>query len=194
MKTTFFASLPLLMVVQSSAFGQPIQQTINSSLCISKASTAKPGGVMDPDNVVPLAVRAIEALKRLEGRVVIYRSLADFEEHGKLAHVPFDTFAAEVRCVLAEVEPLLSRLPRGRLKSEITNTLYSYRDGMFWWGEFYRPRVVHASALSFAKDKYELSKAAYAATIPYTVAIHWRHASKYLKRAEALIDACEYGP
>jgi hypothetical protein len=31
------------------------------------------------------------------------------------------------------------------------------------------------------------TEAAFSATIPYTVAIHWRHASKYLKRAELLI-------
>src|SRR5712691_4214766 len=131
-----------------------------------------------------LAARAITALKRLDRDVLVYRSLGDFEESSKLARVSFETFRNDLQEVTAKVEPLLSRLPQGKLKTEITNSLDSYRDGAFWWQKIDQPRVVHVSALAFADNTRTRSDAAFLSTVPYTVAIHWRQARKYLKRAE----------
>ena len=135
-----------------------------------------------------LATRTIAALKRLENMVLVYDSLADFEANGKLARVSFEDFNKEVRSVIKEVERLISRLPESRLKVQITNALYSYRDGAFWWGKIDQPRIINASAFSSIAANDAAPDAALASTIPYTVVIYWRHAQKYLRRAEALIS------
>ena len=80
-----------------------------------------------------LAARVITALKRLDSEVIVYRSLGDFEAEGKPAPVPFAQFANDLQAVTNEIEPMLSRMPQSRLKTEITNALDSYRDGPFWW-------------------------------------------------------------
>jgi hypothetical protein len=134
-----------------------------------------------------LAARAITALKRLDSEVIVYRSLGDFEAEGKLARVPFRQFANDLQLVTNEVEPMLSRMPQSRLKTEIANTLDSYRDGAFWWQKIDQPRVVHVSALTSTQTRTS-SDSAFLATVPYTVAIHWRQANRYLKRAEEMID------
>jgi hypothetical protein len=134
-----------------------------------------------------LAARAITALKRLDSEVIVYRSLGDFEAEGKLARVPFRQFANDLQLVTNEVEPMLSRMPRSRLKTEIANTLDSYRDGAFRWQKIDQPRVVHVSALTSTQTGTS-SDSAFLATVPYTVAIHWRQANRYLKRAEEMID------
>ena len=135
-----------------------------------------------------LAARCITALKRLDDEVLVYRSLGEFEENGRLARVSFAAFTNELGKVTAEVEPMLSRLPQGRLKTEISNTLASYRDGAFWWEKIDQPRVVHVSALTSTGGSSTPSDAVFLSTIPYTVAIHWRQAGRYLKRAEELMN------
>jgi hypothetical protein len=134
-----------------------------------------------------LTTRAIAALKRLDRDVLVYRSLGDFEESGKLARVSFEVFKNDLREVTEEVEPLLSRLPQSRLKTEISNALDSYRDGAFWWQKIDQRRVVHVSALAFAENTRTPSDAVFLSTVPYTVAMHWRQAGRYLKRAEELM-------
>lgn len=133
-----------------------------------------------------LAARALSALQQLRSQVIVYRSLGDFETAGKLARVPFARFANDLLAVTNEVEPMLSRMPQGRLKTEITNALDSYRDGAFWWQKIDQPRVVHVSALTSTPTRTS-SDSVFMATVPYTVAIHWRQANRYLKRAEELI-------
>lgn len=128
--------------------------------------------------------KAIAALKRLENAVIVYRSPADFEDSGKLARVSLRTFEQKLVEVVNEVEPVLSRMPASKIKWELTNALNSYRDGLFWWSQIDQPRVVHVSSLAAseaARSKYD---AAFLSTIPYTVAIHWRQAQKYLNQAE----------
>ena len=127
---------------------------------------------------------ALEALKRLEGDVIVYRSLADFEADGRLARVPLQLFEDRLREVSAELEPLLNRIPAGKPKLELTNALDSYRDGVFWWRQIDQPRVVNVSALAFAESNRTPSDTAFLSSIPYTVAIHWRQAEKYLRQAE----------
>jgi hypothetical protein len=133
-----------------------------------------------------LATRALAALQRLDNDVLVYRSLGEFEESGKVARVSYDVFKNDLREVTAEVEPLLLRLPQSRLKTEISNALDSYGDGAFWWQKIDQPRVVHVSAVAFAESTRTSSDAALLANAPYTVAIYWRQGDKYLKRAEAM--------
>jgi hypothetical protein len=82
---------------------------------------------------------------------------------------------------------MLSRLSQSRLKTEISNALDSYRDGAFWWQKIDQPRVVHVSALTATDFNRTPSDTAFLSTVPYTVAIHWRQADRYLKRAEELM-------
>ena len=140
------------------------------------------------DNGQILAARAITGLRRLDRDVLVYRSLGDFEESGQLARVSFEAFRNDLQEVTAEVEPLLSRLPPSRLKTEIRNALDSYRDGAFWWQKIDQPRVVHVSALAFSEPTRTPSDTALLANAPYTVAIHWRQAARYLKRAEEMVS------
>jgi hypothetical protein len=132
------------------------------------------------------AARAIAALKHLEDDVITYRSLGDFEAGGKLARVTFETFQSDLQKVTGEVDSTLSRVRNDRLKTELSNALASYRDGAFWWERIHQPRVVHVSALNYNLTNRAPADAALLATVPYTVAIHWRQAAKYLKRAEQL--------
>lgn len=132
--------------------------------------------------------RAIAALKRLDDEVLVYRSLGDFEADGRLAVVPFEVFKNDLEKVTAEVERILCRLPQSRLKIEISNALDSYRDGAFWWQRIHQARVVNVSAMSFVETSRTPSDEFFVSTIPYTVAIHWRQAAKYLKHSEELMN------
>ncbi len=173
-------SLALLILFFGSAvaFGQSVARLDKSAILIPDNETR--------DERV-LAAQSISALKRLDSKIIVYRSLGDFEAEGKLAQVPFARFANDLQEVTNEVEPMLSRMPQSRLKTEITNALYSYRDGAFWWEKIDQPRVVHISALTSTETRTS-SDSAFLATVPYTVAIHWRQANRYLKRAEELMD------
>src|SRR2546430_13456259 len=132
------------------------------------------------DQVV--AARAIFLLKRLDDDVIVYRSLGDFEESGKHARVSFEVFKNDLREVSPEVEALAFRLTDKRLQTEMRNTLASYRDGMFWWQQAYQPRVINVSSLSSEPNRTPTDTFLQSNT-PYTVAIYWRQANKYLQRA-----------
>ena len=133
------------------------------------------------DQVV--ASQAILLLKRLDDDVIVYKSLGQFEEGRQLARVPFETFQRNLNEVSGEIEELASRLPQGRLRSEISNALASYRDGAYWWEKAYQPRVIHVSEFRYRDADATPVDAFFRANIPYTVAIHWRHANKHLQRA-----------
>jgi hypothetical protein len=132
--------------------------------------------------------KAIEALKRLHDQVIVYRSLGEFEESGRLARVPLREFENELRDVTAELTPIVPQMPAGKFRNDIVNALASYRDGLFWWRKIDQPRVVHVSALRYDEEDGTAAHAAFLSNIPYTVAIHWRQAAQYLNRAENLID------
>jgi hypothetical protein len=134
-----------------------------------------------------LAARSLAALKRLEKEVLVYRSFGDFEANGKLARVSYQTFKSDLAQVTAEVEPLLSRMPKGKLKTELTNALASFQDGEFWWQKIDRPRIVNVSALTSNLSSRPPANLVFADTVPYTVTIHWRQATRYLKRAAQLM-------
>ena len=155
-------------------------------------SVARANGTLNPTSEVLanddrlLAARAIIAMKRLENDVIVYRSLSDFEESGKLARVSFQTFQNDLREVAAEVTAILPRLPQGRLKTALSNALDAYHDGAFWWRKIYQPRVVHISDLNYNETSRTPLDLAFQATVPYTVTIHWRQGAKYVRRAEEL--------
>ena len=171
-----------LFLIPTAARGQTIAR-VNLSEAESRITE-----VRTEDRNQILTARAISALKRLDRDVLVYHSLGDFEESGKLARVSCETFRNDLGEVAAEVEPLLSRLPQSRLKTELQNALDSYRDGAFWWQKIDQRRVVHVSALAFSESTRTSSDTALLANVPYTVAIHWRQAEKYLKRAEGMMN------
>lgn len=128
-------------------------------------------------------VRAIAALKRLETNVLIYRSLGQFEADGRLARVPLETFVTQLAQANSELGSLLAQVPEGKFRTEIVNAFASYCDGVFWWRQIDQPRVVHVSALTSEANRSQ-ADTSYLSAIPYTVAIHWRQAQKFLNQAE----------
>jgi len=129
---------------------------------------------------------AIAALKRLDNDVIVYRSLADFQETGKLARVSLQTFQQELNEVTREVEPVIMRMPASKLKMKLRNALDAFRDGAYWWRLVDQPRVVNVSALASSDISRSSADAAFLQTTPYTVAINWRQAHAYLTQAEIL--------
>ena len=182
MNLSSLALVTALFLIPTAASGQTVAR-VNLSQAESGIDELR---TEDKDQI--LAARAISALKRLDRDVLVYQSLGDFEESGKLARVSFDVFRNDLQAVTEEVEPLLSSLPQSRLKTEIRNALDSYRDGAFWWQKIDQPRVVHVSVLAFSESTRTSADTALLANVPYTVAIHWRQAEKYLKHAEGLLN------
>src|SRR5262249_3662007 len=134
------------------------------------------------------ATQALAALRGLNDDVFVYRSLFEFEADGRLARVSMQQFESDLCEVTLEIEPLVSQMPEGDLKMAMANALQSYRDGLYWWGELDEPRVVSVLALVGSDRTRTSSDKAFLATIPYTVAIQWRQAARYLNRAEQLIN------
>jgi len=178
-------ALVIVFLVSAAAYGQSTpraHQFNRANLLLASAERAA-----TDENA--LAARSIAAVKRLERDVMVYRSLGEFEANGRLARVTLEAFADQLTSVTVEVEPMLQSLPEGKLKAEIIKALDSYRDGVFWWEKIDQPRVVRVSALAYSESSRTPSDAAFLATVPYTVAIHWRQASRYLKRAEQLMQS-----
>ena len=133
-----------------------------------------------------LAQRAVASLEQLRAAVVVYSSYDAFESDGRLAHVPLETFADKLNQVTAEVESLISQLSDAKLRSQLSNSLYSYRDGAFWWAKLGPRQVVkianlHAGFTTTPAERF------YTSTVPYKVVVHWRQANKYLLRAQRLM-------
>jgi hypothetical protein len=170
-----------LSMAQISASGQR-QSTSKAETLIAQSKNETEA---DDDSI--LAGRAIAALRRLAEDVLVYRTAGDFEADGRLARVSLEVFTNHLQEVSAEVEPILSRLPQNRLKVEISNALCSYRDGGFWWEKIHEPRVLNVSAAAFAETSATPSEVVFKSTVPHTVAIHWKQAGRYLKRATELI-------
>ena len=131
--------------------------------------------------------KAIAALKRLDKDVIVYRSVADYQESGKLARVSLQTFQRELNEVTREVEPVITRMPASKLKMKLRNALDAFRDGAYWWRLVDQPRVVNVSALASSDITRSSADAAFLETAPYTVAINWRQAHAYLTQAEMLV-------
>ena len=154
-----------------------------------KQAAITPAGVKsEASEESVLTARSMFALKRLEKDVLVYRSLGDFEANGKLARVSYQAFRNNLHEVVSEVEPMLARLPQSSLKIELGNALASYRDGEFWWQQINQPRAANPSAPPATGNSHTPSDTAFLSTLAYTVAIHWRQANRYLKRAEQLMN------
>lgn len=173
MKRLILAASILLLVFSAAAHGQSVAR-VNAR---TNASTANDD-----------AARAINSLKRLQQDVIVYRSLGEFEEGRKLARVPLRTFEAELTKVTGELEDILVRMPSGKLKIQITNSLACYRDGAFWWRQIDQPRVISVAELTFAERENTPANQALLSSIPYTVAVNWRLASRYLNQAERTLS------
>jgi hypothetical protein len=134
-----------------------------------------------------LAARAVSVLRKIEGGVRAHRTLAEFEERGEVAGVPFVQLCESVSAALRSVDPLLASLPRGPVRLALQNARNSYRDGLFWWR-----RTQRRDALTVAADALAESDPLDAARLDpaaarYTVVINWRSALKYTAQAEDLI-------
>jgi hypothetical protein len=162
-----------LLLISSAASGQSLAN-LNRSVDETKSPDAN--------------VKAIAALKRLDKDVIVYRSRGDFEDDRQLARVSLRTLVQELLEVNAELQPLLNEMPSGELKSQLTNALDAFRDGVFWWRQIDQPRAVSVSALAATGGTRSPADAAFAATMPYTVAIHWRQAHAYLNQSEKLLN------
>jgi hypothetical protein len=167
-------SLALLIFGSSCAFvhAQSLAHHDRSNLQIIEDATA--------DQVV--GARAILLLKRLDDDVIVYKSLRDFEDSGRLGRVSFETFQGDLIEVTPELKKLLSSLPDTPLRADLINAFASFRDGADWWQKISGAHVVSVSELK-SREMDSTSDASFVAGIPYTVAIHWRQANKYLQRA-----------
>jgi hypothetical protein len=179
--------LPLVffMIGTISFQAQTIDSELNSvglNLDVRERATASRS-----ENDIRLAHHAIAALKRLHDQVILYRSLSDFESNGRLARVAFDTFNAELAHVTREVQPLLADLSDDKLRTQLLNALYSYRDGAFWWSRIEQPRVIPIQRLGFVVTNLTPAETFFADAVPYTVVIHWRQANEFLRKAERLM-------
>jgi hypothetical protein len=169
MNRLILAASIAIFVFSAAAHGQSVAR-VNAS---TSASTANDD-----------AARAINSLKRLQQDVIVYRSLGEFEEGRKLARVPLRTFETELTEVAGEMEGILGRMPAGKLKLQIINSLACYRDGAFWWRQIDQPRVISVAELSYGEREATPANQALLSSIPYTVAVNWRLASRYLNQAE----------
>lgn len=141
------------------------------------------------DDDYSLASQAITALKRLRTEVICYRSRGEFESDGRLARVPFEIFARKLDEVAAEIEPVLPKLRDSKLRSYLTNSLESYRDGAFWWSRLGQTKVVAISNLQRFHTTTTPAERFLAENAPYTVVINWQLADRYLLRAQQSMTA-----
>jgi hypothetical protein len=179
MKPSSLARLTNILLAPIATYAQSVAR-------LKQISSAPAAVESKPSDEIALAARSMYALKRLEKDVLIYRSLGDFEANGKLARVSYQSFRNDLKEVSSEVEPMLSRLPQSKLKTELGNALASYRDGEFWWQQIDKPRV-SVPALAPDANSRTSSDSALQSSLPYTVTIHWRQANRYLKRAAQLM-------
>lgn len=133
-----------------------------------------------------LAESAVRVLMRLEDDVLIYRTLGEFMESGKLAQVSFERFNADLEETRRTVGAALCWLPESRLKSELRNAMLSYLDGRFWWKQVYRPKVIYAGN-SYTAETATPLRAADLESAKYTVVINWRQARQYTSRAAQIL-------
>jgi hypothetical protein len=132
------------------------------------------------DQVV--GARAILLLKRLDDDVIVYESLADFEESGRLARVPLETFQRDLLEITPQLQKLVMSLPDTPLRADLLNAFVSFREGADSWEKISNLRAVNFSQFkSRAMDT--TSDACFVGGLPYTIAVQWRQANQYLQSA-----------
>lgn len=179
--------LAAFLIAAASVHAQTLNHRSDPDNLSSRPSTARVRIDSTQENDIVLANRAIAALKQLKADVIVYRSLQEFETDGRLGRVSFDKFNCDLQRIITEVEPILAQLTDSRLRTILSNALYSFRGGAFWWGKVAQPRVVSVMTLGLAFRSVAPAESFFTATVPYTVAIHWRQACKFLLQAEKLL-------
>lgn len=134
-----------------------------------------------------MAAEAVARLQGLGARVVVYDSLAEFEDGRELARVSYERFRAELDEASARLRRIVAWLPPGATREEIRKATQAYLDGAWWWSQTRRTNVVRVSANSFAEETPVRPVAD--ATARYTVALQWRQARDYTRRAASLLAA-----
>lgn len=181
-KLLFFLSFTVLSGLQSVQ--AQIAETMASPTPLSSPSESN-------DSI--LARRAIAALEHLGANVLTHQSYGEFESDGRLARIPLETFSHKLDEVTREVQSILAELSDGKLKNHLSNSLYSYRDGTFWWARLEPQKVIKVETLRAAFATTTSTERFFSSTVPYTVVIHWRQAHKYLVRARKLLSEGKSG-
>jgi hypothetical protein len=135
-----------------------------------------------------LAERAVTVLKSLDEKVNAYPSVAEFEEHGRVALVSFDRLSSDFKIVAATTRQLLSSLPRSPIYYNLQNALSSYSDGLFWWQKTYRRKEMVVSANNWTAPDTPNARGFDAGVVDYTVVCNWRNARKYITKAAIEIE------
>lgn len=133
------------------------------------------------------AAEAVARLRGLEARVVVYGSRAEFEESGALARVSYERFRTELETASARLRRIITWLPPGAPREEIRKATQAYLDGAWWWSKTRSTLAVRVSGNSFNEDRD--ARPVNESTARYTVALHWRQARDYTRRAAALLPA-----
>jgi hypothetical protein len=166
-----------LLTAQHSAHAQ----TANSIVASTNLRSAT-----ERDDFI-LAQRAVASLEQLKAAVVVYSS-DTFESDGRLARVSLETFVDKLKQVTAEVESIISQLSDAKVRSELSNSLYSYRDGAYWCAKIDQQKVVKIANMRAGLTTITPAERFFNSTVPYRVLMHWRQANKYLRRAQKLIN------
>jgi len=174
-------------IAATSLHAQALNYQLESDIRLNVGKIDHPSDAIGRNDTA-LANRAIAALKGLEADVILYRSLQDFEANGQLGRVSFDSFDAHLHAVIVEIEPLLGELSDKRLRAKLTNALYSFRDGSYWWAKIDQPHVVSVRQLATGYRSVTPAEAFLSGSMLYTVAIHWRQAAKSLLQAERIVN------
>lgn len=170
------------------------QESLNAQTANTMVASSHLRSAVKRDDSV-LAQHAVASLEQLNAAVLVYRSSSEFESDGRVARVTLETFTDKFDEVTAEVESVLSQLSDAKLKSHLSNSLYSYRDGAFWWAKLDQRKVVTTDNPYSGFTPITQVDRFLVSSVPYTVVIHWRQANKYLLRAQRLIiEANASGP
>lgn len=209
MKRSLIAIILLVFIVKIAAYGQSASPLLLSvkqatsadklilqleqfeTLISSRPKFAECKSQSGELSAAANARRAITALKLLDSEVLIYNSLGDFEMNPRLARVSFEAFRNDLHEVSVYVERILSQLPQNRLKMEIRNALRSYQDGGYRWGRIHQPEVINVSSMVSTDTNRISMDRAYLTTVPYTIAINWKHARTHVERAEEIMTGAK---
>jgi hypothetical protein len=142
-------------------------------------------------NDLMLAGQALAALNSLEKKIYNYSSLADFEEHRKLASQPFEQFFEDAAEALQSIDRILLSLPRGPLFYPLYHARNSYTDGLFWWQKTYRRSQLVVNVNAFHEPDEMKSSRLDAGAANYAVVINWRNAIRHTREAASMIEALQ---
>lgn len=140
-----------------------------------------------------LAEQAITALRSLEAKVNNYSSLAEFEEHRRLANVSFEQLSTDVSEMRRRVDNVLLSLPRSPLFYPLYHARNAYVDGLFRWQKTYRQSQWVVQVNSFTEPDEMKSSNLPADAVNYAVVINWRKAIRHTHEAVRMIEALKIG-